>query len=241
MFVGENIFKCIKGGYISSIYVCDDRIDCPFDNSEEKNCVCHISQLNNISIHSFKKLQNYNETGTSLCYLSFDGTYHKYVVKQYREQKSSEQFIVCKSGCKLDLILKNDLVPDCGPEAEDKPILLSLLLSSAYLTCLEPYQLPCKEGHSKCYNMSDICSYKLNYHRHLIPCRNGGHLQNCKVFSCINKFKCQESYCIPWSYVCDGKWDCPDGCDEWKNLAVRVTYNALTCINVKIPMAYAST
>ena len=28
------------------------------------------------------------------------------------------------------------------------------------------------------------------------------------------KFKCPDFYCIPWSYVCDGKWDCPRGIDE---------------------------
>ena len=25
------------------------------------------------------------------------------------------------------------------------------------------------------------------------------------------KFKCVNSYCISWEYVCDGKWDCPRG------------------------------
>ena len=31
---------------------------------------------------------------------------------------------------------------------------------------------------------------------------------------CNLNFKCQRYYCIPWSYLCDGKWDCPDGQDE---------------------------
>ena len=30
-------------------------------------------------------------------------------------------------------------------------------------------------------------------------------------------FKCINSYCIPWSYVCDGKWDCPHGNDKENN------------------------
>ena len=28
------------------------------------------------------------------------------------------------------------------------------------------------------------------------------------------RFKCPGYYCIPWKYVCDGKWDCPHGIDE---------------------------
>ena len=27
-------------------------------------------------------------------------------------------------------------------------------------------------------------------------------------------FKCPDSYCVPWGYICDGKWDCPYGYDE---------------------------
>ena len=27
-------------------------------------------------------------------------------------------------------------------------------------------------------------------------------------------FKCLNNYCVPWAYVCDGKWDCPKGEDE---------------------------
>ncbi len=48
----------------------------------------------------------------------------------------------------------------------------------------------------------------------MTPCRNGGHLWNCLVFECLNTFKCQFAYCVPWNYVCDGKWDCSHGEDE---------------------------
>ena len=75
----------------------------------------------------------------------------------------------------------------------------------------------CIDGHSKCYFLGEICSYRLNLYNQLIPCRNGGHLQSCKNFECNLMFKCIETYCIPWPYVCDGKWDCPEGDDELKN------------------------
>ena len=39
-------------------------------------------------------------------------------------------------------------------------------------------------------------------------------MQNCKTFQCTTMLKCPNFYCIPWGYVCDGKWDCPKGTDE---------------------------
>ena len=42
-------------------------------------------------------------------------------------------------------------------------------------------------------------------------------------------FKCQDSYCVPWIYVCDGKWDCPEGHDEHSN---PVCGNKINCVNM---------
>ncbi len=39
-------------------------------------------------------------------------------------------------------------------------------------------------------------------------------LKICRRFECSRLFKCPNFYCIPWEYVCDGKWDCPRGLDE---------------------------
>ena len=89
--------------------------------------------------------------------------------------------------------------------------------------------IPCKAGHSKCYYISDICTYKLNIHNHLIPCRNGGHLQNCKRFKCNLMFKCISSYCVHWSVVCDVKWDCSEGDDELDN---PVCTHQLICVHM---------
>ena len=45
---------------------------------------------------------------------------------------------------------------------------------------------------------------------------NGKHLEQCADFNCNNvgKYKCLGYYCIPMSYVCDGKVDCPRASDE---------------------------
>ena len=70
---------------------------------------------------------------------------------------------------------------------------------------------------SSCYNFTDICVYRLNKYFDMMPCTNGGHLENCRTFDCNQMFKCQKSYCVHWIYVCDGKWDCPQGDDELNN------------------------
>ena len=80
---------------------------------------------------------------------------------------------------------------------------------------------------NECYSITDICVYKLNKYRNIIPCRNGAQIQNCEKFECNVMYKCINSYCIPWSNVCDGKWDCPEGTDE-----VNVCGSTLTCRNM---------
>ncbi len=80
--------------------------------------------------------------------------------------------------------------------------------------CREPALFHCFPSHSNCYNTSDICMYRLKRNGILIPCRTGSHLQNCEEFKCNAGYKCTGHYCIPWGYVCDGKWDCPFGSEE---------------------------
>ena len=63
--------------------------------------------------------------------------------------------------------------------------------------CKHTDQIPCVEGHSVCYNITDIFVYRLNKYHQLVPCRQGEHLQNCEEFECNNMFKCPNFYCIP--------------------------------------------
>ena len=110
--------------------------------------------------------------------------------------------------------MKNDLICDCGQQCEDEPLLVDLLKYGIKTNCPKPSQIPCKERHSKCYDVYLICKYRIDSNGNLSPCRNGGHLENCLQFDCGIEFKCHMSYCILWSNVCDGKWDCPHGEDE---------------------------
>ena len=215
IFFGIIIYSCSKGGYISSQYLCDGTIDCPNDNSDEILSICLD--------------KSYSKGGcSSLYFADLDGVCLKYASLTLNQMTASQQDFLCKSGIKIDWAMVNDLVADCGTRVEDEPQLLLLLQNKLRMRCALPDQIPCKEHHPRCYNITEICKYKLNNYNHLIPCRNGGHLENCKQFECNVDFKCYRSFCIPWSYVCNGKWDCSVGDDEEYNLC----NDYFTCSNM---------
>ena len=92
----------------------------------------------------------------------------------------------------------NDFVTDCGPNAEDANILHIIHKGITNCKCDLKYQIPCRKGHNKCYNVSEICTFKINEVDLLSPCRTGEHLQNCTHFECNMMFKCPHYYC----YMC---------------------------------------
>ena len=122
--------------------------------------------------------------------------------------------VQCKSGKHIHTALVDDLVEDCMFEGDDEKLLKSMMQKFVFHKCEHQYQVPCREGHSQCFNVSAICQYRLNSLGYLVPCRTGEHVQDCKNFAFNQMFKCVDFYCIPWDYVCDGKWNCPEGADE---------------------------
>ena len=196
---GDNVFHCKYGSSVSHIFICDGVVDCPFDNSDEMQH-CHLFS------NAQNKLKAFSSCGT-LFYMTVNRLCVPYFSNDNLKVSHDQMSHVI-----YDLI--NDLVSDTGPEGQDELELITILTSSNMTLCTLPYELPCVQGHSKCYSISDICKYTLNYNSHLVPCRNGNHLQNCRGFQCNSMFKCTNSYCIHWSYVNDGKWDCPNGEDE---------------------------
>ena len=72
----------------------------------------------------------------------------------------------------------------------------------------------CTKNNNITLKLTDICIFKIDSNGKLQPCNSGNHLESCVDFQCSTYFKCPKYYCIPWSYVCDGKWDCPLGEDE---------------------------
>ena len=208
------------------------------DGKRERTCsdfylkgrgnTCHMVNIIDSSIdidHSVLKKQNISEDNykneiANLFHLKNhfkpylkNRSRHKCFIDAYNHFDQSSNLFNCYNGKQISVHLLNDLVPDCGAEAEDE-FILKALASNTYFLCSEKGQLPCIEGHSKCYDVSQICTYKLIFDQYLVPCRTGQHLYNCKTFKCNAMFKCPDFYCIQWSYICDGKWDCSYGNDE---------------------------
>ncbi len=217
--VGNNIYVCTGGSYVSSKYVCDDNIDC-FDGSDEVHCTC-INMIES----PWCKFDNTSETGkvcTSLYFKSltnqckvYEKLFFSPELKETHKMTNRKSTFLCeKQQIHIDVRQIDDLVPDCGPTAEDECKLIDLLKSNKKVSCSHPGEIPCRKGHNRCFPLVLVCIFELDEHKNLFPCRTGEHLTDCTNFECHMKYKCPGFYCIPWFYVCDDKWDCPFGFDE---------------------------
>ncbi len=207
-----NFFHCNNDKIISSLLVIDGVSDCNesgLQTSSDEVCPLHKSQcpLECHSQHCVCSPLHFKSRGKH-CRKFADTS------KSDRRPVLHKEEFSCDPNRKVDIDLANDLVSDCGRSAADEPLLKRLLLDEVFLECPKAQQVPCKQGHPKCYSISETCIYHLDERNHLTPCRTGAHVENCEQFECNMHFKCPKFYCIPWHYVCDSKWDCPHGYDE---------------------------
>ncbi len=208
-----NTFLCSKNSFISPIYFCDETLQCVRDNGL---CQCEKS-------HTMKMCKYFTSPeGSGVCGPLYNQTSDRHCevfveqkVEDEKQQSDKPQVLRCHNGRKLSVLQANDLLFDCLPDGEDEPLLLTLI-TGAYFSCEIHNQLQCRDCHSRCYNISEICVYTLNVAGLLEPCRAGEHMEECREFECNIMFKCAGFYCLPWKYVCDGRWDCPFGTDESK-------------------------
>ncbi len=187
----QNIFSCDNEAMISALYFCDDIQDCPGSlASDEQLCKCNNTE----NTHYLCKhmVSSPSQECSPLFYKSHSGECHTFV---FEDRKS----IVIESETSTVPLSKEEIhqstemiLPDCYPR----------------------FHIPCGDESEKCYNISDVCSYALNKAGSLVPCRMGEHLQQYKEFQCNEMFKCPGHYCVAWHFVCDVKWDCPQGHDE---------------------------
>ncbi len=214
-----NITTCSPGQYecndqscILDVYVCDGVMDCS-RNEDESHCLCYM--ITNIyDIHFCKlichpdncscmSLYKQLPSGGCLPYHNFNSQYITYNISNSLEEDHKYQHI------------GNDLYPDIinGIDEEEYKLLLNSKSVNNPSRCNNG-DFSCFPGHSRCFKIRHTCLYDLDRQGHILPCRNGAHLQHCGDFPCSNTYKCELSYCIPYRRVCDGHIDCTHGDDE---------------------------
>ena len=217
-FVGDHIFRCSYGINISYKFDCDGKNDCPGETPiDEVGCECNTTL--------------YYTSQCRLIYTQFQTKCSDFYFKTWNGTCKMYDFTLV-SGGKLKPLLKimgNQEMPDNQqPIDQNKGKALKTfhkrLGNNKIYIVINFKQFDQIKGKLSCqsidflshtfYEISEICSYKLNEQGYLLPCKKGEHLQNCKLFQCNLMFKYPDFYCIPWDYICDGKWDCSSGYDE---------------------------
>ncbi len=190
-FLSEDmVFECSSGEFISVMHSCDGIIDCLNDNSDEANCQ-FLLPIKNDSLRNGTKL-----VCPTLYYTTADGACHKFSDEKARTHSTeTKPSFKCKAGREIDRDNIDDLVVDCGLDAEDESMLKSLLLYNKKGSCENSSHIPCVSGHTRCFAITDICHYNLDDVAKVYPCRNGNHMEKCDDFECSVRFKCTNSYC----------------------------------------------
>ena len=189
-------FRCGTGEYISIDYLCDGKIDCLMDSTDENQCTC--------GIYSSRVCKNLMEKSHKQCL----PLYHTTMTMTCTKYKQ----VVSLTATMISIPIGSN------------SLLLAGLNDYYNISCKSPSMLPCLRTDSNCYHITDVCKFFLSRSNVVLPCKNGGHLEKCDDFQCDIMFKCTNSYCIPWSYKCDLKWDCPLGNDETGCLQYDCTY-----------------
>ncbi len=138
-----------------------------------------------------------------------------------------DNIFTCQNGARIPQARVNDLIPDCpGGGGEDEPRLLLHWAESGVgsevnehwtrnVSCPNTFTQCIKGLPEICYPRDKICVYEVDsYSMYIKYCRNGAHLDNCSHHECPSMYKCRDSYCVPYHYVCNGRIDCPHGEDE---------------------------
>ena len=211
------VMKCSNGQYVSTLHICDGYKDCS-DGTDGLNCFCFVNGKK--IIDNIFCVKNCSMEHNCICQnlYSNDGLHGCHSVEENHNGKHTsplkQSLFSCKdSNFNISNTLVNDLIFDC-PCEDDEPELLNET---------QKYRQKCTDvemherypGHSRCYNKHKKCIYNLTIEtQSLVYCRNGEHLQNCETAEHSWMFKCPNSYCIPYRFICDGKWDCWNGDDE---------------------------
>lgn len=249
-------FKCANGRCISIGSYCDFVDDCG-DGSDESRCERHRCKLNEFKCSSGQCIGL--EKRCDLLPDCSDGSDegHPCTIGSVCNNVTTFQ---CYNGNCIPQYAVCDFQIDCpGKFHEDEEVAACEIIqkaqanqtigfngslsTSANNNRIVFYPASHKTAHEtrskifKCTsgNMIDTklkCLYEFDRYGYQIGCRDVSHLIDCADFECPPRdyVKCSNSYCIPWRYVCDGKWDCIMGEDE-VNCARYVCPGQYKCAN----------
>lgn len=175
--VGGNLFACDTTTTISILNVCDGVHNCPNEAYDELGCNC-----NNTINYSSQCKHVYDSSGRDKCSLFYQTTKnlscHFYsfsrmpdTVSNTDDLQEDHDTFSSKRGCK-------NLTTICVEPNINVPNISDRFGK----ICTEKGQLPCRNGHSECYEIHEICVYKLNTQRNLIPCATGEHRTHSTMF-----------------------------------------------------------
>ena len=212
----ESHFQCHQGGCIHFTLLCNRKVDCPNDNSDESFCFNETSLKGTFLCRNGQHVPDqYVLDGQQHCW---DGSDETPVLLDLHNNYNA--VFRCKDSTGvIPLRFFNDMRPDCeGDDPSDEKLFQGMLNGSIAMkyVCQDPtHEIPCIPGHPCCFSSDKLCVFEKDKDGELLHCRNGEHLLGCDDIVCPNPYiKCNLSYCIPVHAICDGIKDCPDGDDE---------------------------
>ncbi len=194
---GGNIFGCFEMmGITSNVYfhiltLCDARKLCSQQENVTGNCECPAG------LNITKKCKIYTEgNGTKYCSPLLNKTvngdcemYLKFKLKKPAAPENSVEWFVCHSTQHIYMELVNDLVEDCVFAGDDEVKLKIMLQRKMYHKCKEQYQMPCREGHPRCFNISQICMYKVSSRGKF----HAEQVNTCRTVACLFATRCSNA------------------------------------------------
>ena len=191
-------FQCYNGLCIPQYAVCDFQIDCPGKFHEDEDAsTCELLQRQS-NLSSSGSLSN--GLMSQLIPSVHNRQQHQLIVQQHQMQQQLQQQ------------QQHQQQPQQGQEISKVVFYPANHLAS--IDTLPSNLFRCKSGNT--IDISQRCLFEFDKYGYQIGCRDVSHLVDCHSFECPQRdyVKCSNSYCIPWRYVCDGKWDCIMGDDE---------------------------
>ncbi len=197
-----NVYQCSGGEFISAIFVCDGKKQCSSEDQEEEGIGCTTEMWASKFKHDIKLSVR---KGLSASCLGNCVKRHLQLSNHTKTGgQASFQRVYTPGRLNVSVSFGNMSQSVEDETTNDRPV----------NNCQRQGQLSCGYGSHVCFNISQICTFKVDFSHQLMICRTGKHLQNCSSFSCNIMFKCPNFYCVQFSYICNGKWDCPGGVDE---------------------------